>query len=181
MKLNAEFYQMPATEAAPLLCGKLLCVKKLDGTVIKRRITETECYFGEEDTACHAHKGRTKRTETLYSRGGVAYVYLCYGMHELLNVITGAQDHPEGVLIRGVEGANGPGRLTKLLGIDRSYNGISFFDSDIIWCEDDGFSAELTSAPRIGIAYAEKADRDRKLRFTVANQPKSGKNSLDRP
>lgn len=172
MKLGHEFYLMRATKAAPLLCGKLLCVKNADGTVTKRRITETECYFGEEDTACHAHHGRTKRTETLYSEGGIAYVYLCYGIHELLNVITGCRNHPEGVLIRGVEGANGPGRLTKMLGIDRTFNGLSFTDSDVIWCEDDGFTPEISASARIGIAYAEEADRERPWRFTVKDPTK---------
>ncbi len=174
MRLGRDFYLMPATKAAPLLCGKLLCVRGTDGAVTKRRITETECYFGEEDTACHAHHGRTKRTETLYSEGGVAYVYLCYGIHDLLNVITGERDHPEGVLIRGVEGANGPGKLTKLIGIDRSFNAYSFIDSDVIWCEDDGFSPELEASPRIGIAYAEKADRERLWRFTVKDTHPKG-------
>ena len=110
--LSKETYCLPATELAPLLLGKVLCIKQ--GDVVKRaRITETEAYFGEEDTACHAHKGKTKRTEVLYEDGGLAYVYLCYGIHALMNVISGVKDHPEGVLIRGIEGYNGPGKLTK--------------------------------------------------------------------
>ncbi len=169
MKLSKEFYKRPATDAAPSLCGKLLCVKGADGVVYKARITETECYFGEEDTACHAHKGRTPRTETLYRCGGVAYVYLCYGIHNLFNIITGEKDHPEGVLIRAVEGFDGPGKLTKALGINRSHNGISLIDSDVLWCEDDGFVPEIKTAPRIGIGYADTADRERPWRFTVTN------------
>ena len=109
-----------ALALAPRLLGKFLCRRLADGTVLRRRITETEAYFGEEDTACHAHKGRTPRTDVMYSPGGCAYVYLCYGMHEMLNVVTGREGRPEAVLIRGVEGAEGPGRLTKALHVDRS-------------------------------------------------------------
>ncbi len=167
MKLTSDFYSMPATKAAPALCGKILCARSPDGTVKKARITETECYFGEEDTACHAHRGKTPRTETLYMKGGVAYVYLCYGIHNLFNIITGEEGHPEGVLIRGVDGADGPGKLTKLLGITRLHNKVSLTDSDIIWCEDDGASPALVTAPRIGIDYADEADRKRLWRYTV--------------
>lgn len=167
MKLTEKFYRLPATEAAPLLCGKLLCIKDENGTVSRHRITETECYFGEEDTACHAHRGRTQKTDPLYSEGGIAYVYLCYGIHNLMNIITGEKDHPEGVLIRAVEGFNGPGKLTKALGITRLHNKVSLIDSNIIWCEDDGYIPEITSSPRIGIDYAEERDRLRPWRFTV--------------
>lgn len=167
MKLTSEFYESPATEAAPALCGKLLCVRAADGTVTKARITETECYFGEEDTACHAHRGRTPRTETLYMKGGVAYVYLCYGIHNLFNIITGDEGHPEGVLIRGVEGADGPGRITKYLGITRGHNALSLVSSDVIWCEDDGARPELIALPRVGIDYADEADRLRPWRYRV--------------
>lgn len=170
MKLTSDFYNMPATEAAPALCGKILCVRADDGTVKKARITETECYFGEEDTACHAHRGRTPRTETLYMKGGVAYVYLCYGIHNLFNIITGEANHPEGVLIRGVDGADGPGKLTKFLGITRLYNKVSLTDSDIIWCEDDGTVPKLTALPRVGIDYADEADRLRPWRYIVTSE-----------
>ena len=101
---------------APALLGKLLC-RRVDDKIIKYRITETECYFGEDDTACHAHKGKTERTKIMYHEGGVAYVYLCYGLHSMLNVVSGIEDFPEAVLIRGVEGYNGPGKLTKALEI----------------------------------------------------------------
>ena len=167
MKLTADFYTQPATIIAKELCGKLFCIKSEDGAVRKYRITETECYYGEEDTACHAHKGRTERTETLYRKGGILYVYLCYGIHNLMNIITGPENHPEGVLIRGLEGYNGPGKLTKALGITRDHNSISLTDSGFIWCEDDGFTCELTASPRVGIDYAEEADRLRPWRFTV--------------
>ena len=165
MILKQDFYTRPATELAPLLLGKVLC-RRVGDTVIRRRITETECYFGEEDTACHAHKGRTLRTDTLYQQGGITYVYLCYGIHSLLNVVTGQAEHPEAVLIRGVEGASGPGRVTKSLGITCNDNRLPLTPESGIWIEDDGTNAPSFQAlPRVGIAYAEKADRDRPWRY----------------
>ena len=159
--LTAAYFSAPATELAPALLGKLLCCRQEDGSVIRARITETECYFGEEDTACHAHKGRTPRTETLYQQGGVAYVYLCYVMHHLFNVVTGPSDHPEAVLIRGVEGASGPGRATKYLGITRAHNRLPLTVDSGLWLEDDGASPEYTAASRVGIGYASEEDQAR--------------------
>ena len=100
---------------------------------------ETECYYGEEDTACHASKGKTERTKVLYEQGGTAYVYLCYGMHSLFNVVSGKKGHPEAVLIRGVTGYNGPGKLTKAMHIDRTLNEEDMVNSDQLWLEDDGY------------------------------------------
>ncbi len=166
MKLiDKNKYLLPATELAPFLLGKHLCVKQ-GNNISKLRINETEAYFGEEDTACHAHKGKTKRTEVLYEEGGIAYVYLCYGIHALMNVISGPFEHPEGVLIRGVEGYNGPGKLTKHLRIDTSFNRLSLIDSGIIWIEDDGFVPEkIHTSPRIGIDYATPEYRNKPWRF----------------
>lgn len=165
MVLQAKDLARPATALATELLGKWLCVAHPEGTR-RYRITETECYFGEEDTACHAHKGRTQRTETLYMAGGVTYVYLCYGIHSLLNIVTGERDHPEAVLIRGVEGANGPGRVTKLLGITTAQNRTPLCPECGIWVEDDGTPPPpFTATPRIGIDYAEKADRERLWRY----------------
>ena len=142
---------------APSLIGKLLCRRVCDDSgerIIKLRITETECYFGEDDTAYHAHKGRTERTKVMYREGGVAYVYLCYGMHSMLNVVSGPKDFPEAVLIRGVEGYEGPGKLTKALHIDRSLNEENMILSNELWIEDDGYVAEFQMGKRIGIDYA---------------------------
>ena len=165
MILSSAYFQKPATELAIDLLGKWLCCRTECG-VERRRITETECYFGEEDTACHAHKGRTARTDTLYLAGGVAYVYLCYGIHSLLNIVTGEQDHPEAVLIRGVEGALGPGRVTKAMGITTAQNRIPLCPQFGIWIEDDGTPAPpYQSLPRVGIDYAAPADRDRPWRY----------------
>ena len=152
---------------AKALLGAWLCRRLEDGTVMRRRITETEAYFGEEDTACHAHKGRTQRTDVMYAPGGCAYIYLCYGMHEMLNVVTGPAGHPEAVLIRGVEGAEGPGRLTKTLAITRALNREDLVVSDRLWIERVNSRAAFTASPRIGIGYASKRDQARKWRFTI--------------
>lgn len=167
MILSQEYFTQPATLLAPDLLGKLLCRRGENGNVIKARINETECYFGEKDTACHAHKGRTQRTDTLYQKGGIAYVYLCYGIHELFNVITGPADHPEGVLIRGVEGAEGPGRATKYLGITRKYNTLLLVPENGLWLEDDGDNPDYTTHPRVGISYASQEDQAKLWRFKV--------------
>ena len=121
------------------------------------RITEVEAYHGPEDLACHASKGRTTRAEVMFAPGGVWYVYLVYGMHEMLNLVTGPRDFPAAVLIRGVEGVSGPGRLTRTLKIDRRFNGQPADRSRGLWIEDDGFEPppeEVSATPRIGIDYA---------------------------
>lgn len=165
MILGRDYFSSDAKALAPDLIGKLLC-RRTENGVIKARITETECYFGEDDTACHAHKGKTERTKTMYEAGGITYVYLCYGIHSLLNIVTGCEGHPEAVLIRGVEGANGPGKATKMLGISLSDNGLPLTEESGIWIEDDGSKKpKIKRLARVGIDYASKRDRERKWRF----------------
>ena len=165
MRLGREFFLRDALEVAPELVGKTL-VSSLPGAQERRLvITETEVYRGVEDSACHAHRGRPKRTEMLYRPGGAVYVYLCYGIHWLLNVITGPEDFPQGVLIRACEGFEGPGKLTKYLGITGAQNGIDICSSPLLRIEDEGRMVNITTDKRVGIAYAEEADRERLWRF----------------
>lgn len=165
MRLGREFFLRDALEVAPELVGKTL-VSSLPGAQERRLvITETEVYRGVEDSACHAHRGRTKRTEMLYRPGGAVYVYLCYGIHWLLNVITGPEDFPQGVLIRACEGFEGPGKLTKHLGITGAQNGIDICSSPLLRIEDEGGKVNIITDKRVGIAYAEEADRERLWRF----------------
>ena len=166
MRLSYDFFTADAPELAPMLLGKLLCRKTGDG-VIRLPITETECYFGEDDTACHAHKGRTARTGIMYGRGGMTYIYLCYGMHNLLNVVSGEEGSPQAVLIRGAGDYNGPGKLTKALSIDRSLNGVDLSVSGRLWLEDGKAPTSYVTTPRIGISYAAKEDRERLWRFVA--------------
>ena len=162
--LPPSFCSAPAPTLAPALLGKLLCRRTPQG-VIRLRITETECYFGEEDTACHAHHGRTPRTDVMYGAPGRAYVYLCYGIHSLLNIVSGPEGHPEAVLIRGVEGIVGPGRVTKALAIDRTLNRAPLTPESGLWLEDDGFVPNFVTDCRVGIGYASAADQERLWRF----------------
>lgn len=165
-RLDYTTLSMPAKKLAPYLLGKLLC-RKADGNILKYRITETECYCGEEDTACHAHKGKTDRTKVLYEKGGTSYVYLCYGIHSLFNVVSGVEGHPEAVLIRGVEGFDGPGKLTKAMKIDKALNGVDMTVSDELWIEDDGYKCKYVRDKRVGIDYATPKYRDILWRYIV--------------
>ena len=110
MIIKPEFFYRDALEVAPELVGKLL-VRKLNDKIVKLRITEVEVYRGEEDTACHAHKGKTKRTEVMYGEAGRYYIYLCYGIHYLLNIVTGNIGQPQAILIRATKEANGPRKI----------------------------------------------------------------------
>ena len=154
---------------APDLIGKLLVHNLPTGEQLLFRITETEAYGGEEDTACHAHRGRTPRTELLYRRAGTIYVYLCYGMHWLMNVITGEEGQAQGVLIRACDGAPGPGRLTKALKIDGRLNGSLITDGELL-IVDDGAQFEILLDKRVGIGYASKEDQARLWRFKMGNR-----------
>ena len=169
MRLDTSLFSLPATQLAPLLLGKLLC-RQTEHGILRYRITETECYFGEEDSACHAHRGKTSRNAPLYLSGGYSYIYLCYGIHNLLNVVSGNENHPEAVLIRGVEGYNGPGKLTKAMSIDRTLNQTDLTTSDQLWIEDDGISFPYRTDRRVGIDYADPADRERQWRFLADRQ-----------
>ena len=167
MILDKSSFEQPATILAPDLIGKYLCRRTCEG-IIRARIVETECYFGEEDTACHAHKGKTERTKVMYEAGGITYVYLCYGIHSLLNIVTGPKDHPEAVLIRGVEGAVGPGRATKFMRITTADNALPLCEESGIWIENsDEKRPKIIRTARIGIDYASKRDRERKWRFVA--------------
>lgn len=162
-RLSYAFYHRPCLEVARDLVGKVLVCNGQ-----RLRISETESYCGENDTACHAHKGKTKRTEVLYAEAGTVYVYLCYGMHWLLNIVTGEKDQPEAVLIRACIDAAGPGKLTKKLGITGELNRDNVTSSQALWIEDDGFSCEIALDKRVGIGYASQEDQDRLWRFKMA-------------
>lgn len=153
-RLGSDFFERDILEVAPDLLGKYLCRKFEDGSVVKYRITETEAYHGNGDLACHASKGRTPRTEIMFHTGGYIYVYLIYGMYWMLNIVTGKEEQPQAALIRGLEHCYGPGRLTKLLQIDKSFYGESLLLSDRIWLENDGESPQILTGKRIGVEYA---------------------------
>ena len=188
-KLHTEFYTCDdVVEVAKSLLGKVLC-SNVGGRLTKAVITETEAYAGVEDRASHAYGGRrTQRTEPMFARGGVAYVYLCYGIHHLFNVVTGPQDVPHAVLVRagsplaGIDDMlarrartrmdksllAGPGSLAQALGIRTGLSGASLSGNQV-WIEDHKFliaDDAIAAGPRIGIDYAGD-DAARPYRFVV--------------
>ena len=161
MKLGYRFFHRDCLAVARELVGKVLVFgdKRL-------RISETEAYCGEGDTACHAHKGRTKRTEVMYMQAGTVYIYLCYGAHWMLNIVTGEVNEPEAVLIRACAEADGPGKLTKAMGITGELNRTGVCDGPLS-VEDDGFACQVVTDKRVGIGYASQEDQARPWRFKM--------------
>jgi DNA-3-methyladenine glycosylase len=179
-RLGRAFYAREETLAvARELLGKRLVVPAQDGARVSGRIVEVEAYLGAEDKAAHSYgRRRTARTETMYAKGGTAYVFFVYGMHHQFNVVTGPEGTPTAVLVRAVEPeegieimrerravskerelTSGPGKLCKALGIDRSFDGEDMTKSTRVWLEDAGARTrpeEIAAGPRIGIAYAEE-------------------------
>ncbi|MFZ9660941.1 MAG: DNA-3-methyladenine glycosylase [Chitinophagaceae bacterium] len=176
-KLQRSFYlQDDVLKIAKELIGKLL-VTHFNDVICAAWIVETEAYNGIVDKASHAYGGkRTSRTSTMYMEGGCSYVYLCYGMHHLFNVVTNSKDIPHAVLIRAVQPeigkdhmlirtskkisdktlGSGPGNVSKALGIQTSHNGIDLC-SDLIYIADDAYKIDafsIKSTPRIGVDYA---------------------------
>lgn len=176
MKLPNSFYSHEdVVLIAEQLLGKFLFTK-IDGNLTGGMIMETEAYKGVDDKASHAYKGKvTSRTAPLYENGGVSYVYLCYGMHHLLNVVTNKKDIPHAVLIRALyptEGldimltrkktkskpASGPGSLCKSLGITKDHNNIDL-TGNTLWIEDRNVfikKEDIIKSPRVGIDYAQE-------------------------
>ena len=164
-----EFQGRNTVALARWLLGKVL-VRTTPGGTIGERITEVEAYVGENDLACHASKGRTKRTEVMYQPGGRWYVYLCYGVHEMLNLVTGPEDFPAAILIRGLESVSGPGRLTKQLNIGRDFNGEISTQGTGLYLEDHGTNPPrncIKSGPRIGVDYAGPVWAAKPWRFWI--------------
>ena len=177
MKLPYSYYLNPdVLFMARDLLGKVLFTT-VDGKTTAAIIVETEAYFGIDDKASHAYAGRrTNRTETMFSSGGISYVYLCYGIHNLFNIVTSVEGDPHAVLVRAVEPlaglevmelrrnmpankpaiTSGPGSAAKALGIDRSFNAKDL-TGEVIWIEDHGIrfaDGEIAATPRVGVDYA---------------------------
>jgi DNA-3-methyladenine glycosylase len=166
-RLSREFFIRDVLFVAPELIGKRLVIKSENNTFHKYLITETEAYRGSEDKACHASKGRTIRNDVMFQPGGKIYVYFVYGMYWMLNFVTGEENNPQAALIRGVEGYDGPGKLTKALGIDKSFYGEDLTSSNRIWVEDTGFLPSVKRGPRIGINYAGEYWKNKPWRFFI--------------
>ena len=165
IRLSKDFYIRDVLEVAPDLPGKILVINLANGSCGRFKITEVEAYRGSEDKACHASKGRTSRTEIMFHEGGRLYIYLIYGMYWMLNIVTGGNNNPQAVLLRGVEGFYGPGKLTKSLGIDKSFYGEDLVLSERIWVEDTGLLQSVKNGPRIGIDYAGEYWKSKPWRY----------------
>jgi DNA-3-methyladenine glycosylase len=167
LRCDKNFFARDVLEVAPVLLSTYLVRREKDG-LTRCRITEVEAYRGEEDLACHASKGKTSRNEVMYFQGGHLYIYLIYGMYWMMNIVTGREDEPQAVLIRGIEGISGPGRVSRHLGIDKGFNGENLLTSDRIWVENGSLVLPYKSTPRIGIDYAGEPWKSKLWRFVVA-------------
>ncbi len=166
--LPRNFFNRPTLKVAKELLGKVL-IKETPSGIIQTKIVDVEAYVGPKDKACHASKGRTKRTEIMFGPAGFTYVYLIYGMYHCFNIVTEQEEYPAAILIRGLEHLggeyapsrqiriDGPGRVCRFLEIDRTHNGLDATLGTNLWIEDHGLtiSRKQTQAlPRIGVDYA---------------------------
>ena len=182
--LPREFFNRPTLKVAKELLGNVL-VRKTTNSTIFTKIVDVEAYVGPKDKACHASKGRTKRTEIMFGQPGFTYVYLIYGMYHLLNIVTEREGYPAAILIRGLEPMkkddsptgqtriDGPGRVGRFLELDRTHNGLDTTQGTTIWIEDHGLAVsrkQIQALPRIGVDYA--GEWAKKLwRFTLPMTP----------
>lgn len=168
MKIIKEsFFQRPTEAVARELLGKYLVRQGRAA----RMITDVEVYDGFDDTASHARFGKTSRSSVMFEAGGKWYVYLVYGMYHMLNITTGREDYPAAILIRGLEGVNGPGKICRELGIDRTFNGRISQPGSGLSIEDRGIQIApraIKRAARIGVSYAGPVWSTKKWRFYLS-------------
>lgn len=187
MRLELSFYQKDAVTLAQDLLGKLL-VREINDEKMIAKIVETEAYMGPEDKAAHSYNNRrTSRTEVMFGRAGVTYVYLIYGMYHCMNVVAAEEEIPQAVLLRGVEPiqgidnmrknrsikskkmqslTNGPGKLCQALSIDKSLNGTDLIYGNQLYLLDHQEEFEIEASKRINIDYAEEY-KDKLWRFSI--------------
>ncbi|MDI6734313.1 MAG: DNA-3-methyladenine glycosylase [Patescibacteria group bacterium] len=171
--LSQKFFKKPTLEIARRLLGKYLC-RRYRGKTIKLMITEVEAYDGFEDKASHASRGITLRNKIMFGPAGYWYVYFTYGIHFMLNIVTGKKGYPAAVLIRSAKTANqqinGPARLTKFLHINKSLNEKIMSRKTSLWIKDGGLKLkpfQIKSSPRIGVNFAGPAWSKKKYRFYI--------------
>lgn len=176
-RLSLAFYRRDTLVVARDLLGRLLCRRLPGGDILRGRLVEVEAYDGPLDRASHAYRGLTRRNAPMFEAGGIAYVYLIYGMHHCLNVVSGNAGYPAAVLLRAAESptpglsASGPGRLTRAFQIDRGFDGACFTRGDL-WLESGDPVADnsVKRTPRIGVDYAGACAR-RLSRFVLRGHP----------
>ncbi len=194
--LQRGFYAQTTLTVARELLGQYL-VREIGGQLMRGKIVETEAYIGPNDTACHANKGRTPRTEVMFGPAGYTYIYLIYGMYNMLNFITASEGFPAAVLIRAIKPitgleimqqqrqktnrkppkvanlTNGPGKLCQALGVDKQLNKRDATLGQQLWVEENSplTEAAIATGPRIGIDYADLPDRNAPWRFWIKANP----------
>ena len=166
-RLDKSFFLRDVLEVAPEMLGKIIVRKFADNHIEKFTITEVEAYSGNGDLACQASKGKTKRTEVMFGEGGLVYVYLIYGMYWMLNIVTGHENDAAAILIRGIKGISGPGRVGKTLQLDKSFYGENLATSEKIWIENAEPVINFQTSPRIGINYAGEPWISKPWRFIL--------------
>jgi len=167
--LTQKFFNRQTEKVARELLGKFL-VRRYRGKTTARMITEVEVYDGFNDKASHAARGPTKRNAPMFGPAGHWYIYFTYGMHWMLNIVTREAGYPAAVLIRGVQGANGPARLTRFFKIDKKLNGLPATKESGLWVEDRRVrvqSAYIKKGPRMGVGYAGPYWARRRLRLRI--------------
>ena len=169
--LKKEFFERPTLTVARDLIGKFI-VRKVNGKTIALMVTETEAYDGHHDKASHAHRGMTERNKVMFGEAGTWYVYFTYGMHWMLNVVTGPEGYPAAVLIRAAGDVVGPARLTKALAIDKKLNMKKVRSASGLWLEDRVVKVkkgDIARTSRIGIRYAAEW-AEKPYRFVLKKQ-----------
>lgn len=186
-RFENKFFARPPVDVAPGLLGAVLWRKLDDDKIVGGRIVETEAYWGEQDLACHARYGKTKRSLPLWGPPGTAYIYLIYGMYHCLNVVTEPEGIPSAVLIRALEPLplhhqpplceqskkclSGPGKLCRALGITRTQNQIDLLSGNELWLEPGRPPATVATSPRVGVDYAPDEWALKPWRFYDADSP----------
>lgn len=166
--LTKDFYNRSTLIVAEELMGKFLVRQRDDGTQITFMIKEVEAYDGFQDQASHAYRGMTDRTRIMFGPAGFWYVYFIYGVHWMLNIVTGPENYPAAILIRTIGDYNGPGKLTRALKIDKSFNALPAVPSANLWIEDRGVKPlNIVRTPRIGVSYAGDIWSQKPYRFIM--------------
>jgi DNA-3-methyladenine glycosylase len=183
VEIRPDFFARPAARVARELLGKVL-VRRCGRCETCGVVIETEAYEGPHDRACHSARGRTKRTEVMFGPPGRLYVYRIYGLHWMLNIVTGAPGDAAAVLIRGLNIVGGPARLAAMLKVDGSFNGKLASRPTGLWFEDLGHEVSIRDVERtarIGVDYAGPFWAKRKLRFVLAPRSDATARSASEP
>ena len=165
-RFDDSFFKRPSMEVAPDLLGSQLCFWDEGGFIRKLTVSETEAYHGSDDLASHASKGRTVRNNLMFGAANHWYLYICYGMYWMLNLVTGQMNEPSSVFFRGTLEVSGPGKLTQKIGVDNQFNGLINSPVSKLWLEKPlATPIEIQQGPRIGVNRAGPIWSNKPYRF----------------